>query len=95
MIKMLQYKMYPAGELHCPTTALVIYMLLISVISIINVCMYVCFILSKPAHINLNYTRNKSVLEAYEKTKALPYTAVQYMIMFSHLHNLGGLQYLP
>ena len=24
MIKMLQYKMYPAGELRCPTTALVI-----------------------------------------------------------------------
>ena len=23
MIKMLQYKMYPAGELRCPTTALV------------------------------------------------------------------------
>ena len=25
MIKMLQYKMYPAGELRCPTTALVLY----------------------------------------------------------------------
>ena len=25
MIKMLQYKMYPAGELRCPTTALVSY----------------------------------------------------------------------
>ena len=25
MIKMLQYKMYPAGELRCPTTALVYY----------------------------------------------------------------------
>ena len=24
MIKMLQYKMYPAGELRCPTTALVL-----------------------------------------------------------------------
>ena len=24
MIKMLQYKMYPAGELRCPTTALVV-----------------------------------------------------------------------
>ena len=27
MIKMLQYKMYPAGELGCPTTALVGYLL--------------------------------------------------------------------
>ena len=25
MIKMLQYKMYPAGELRCPTTALVFF----------------------------------------------------------------------
>ena len=25
MIKMLQYKMYPAGELRCPTTALVVH----------------------------------------------------------------------
>ena len=24
MTKMLQYKMYPAGELRCPTTALVV-----------------------------------------------------------------------
>ena len=28
MIKMLQYKMYPAGELRCPTTALVALFLL-------------------------------------------------------------------
>ena len=27
MIKMLQYKMYPAGELRCPTTALVLFCL--------------------------------------------------------------------
>ena len=36
MIKMLQYKMYPAGELRCPTTALVIHEFQLSTGSLCN-----------------------------------------------------------
>ena len=31
MIKMLQYKMYPAGELRCPTTALVFFQVVLKI----------------------------------------------------------------
>ena len=38
MIKMLQYKMYPAGELRCPTTALVFFLIFLCKLSVTLQC---------------------------------------------------------
>ena len=45
MKKMLQYKMYPAGELRCPTTALVVYFFLSSPLQL-TVSFIFCLFLS-------------------------------------------------